>query len=655
MPAQAGAGAATSSPKLCPGNSNGGPTISDPPGASFPEAPGHMDYRTSSINYVGNGHWLSMLENVRALCPKTNRISELTAGKIPELSEVLRERKQDFVAAQTSMSRIPNLLSGSFQQTDRAEILAAIPSRNIVDTLISEAFVNTDNECSELSIASEIVPRLTSAVIVHPPTFRKEYMQFWADPASTPIMWIGLLFTLMCLAIQYQQFSPDESRRLQIADANPDQLVATFHMKAAQCLFLGRYLEGPKYTVETLLLHLFAEHLEGDHTETTNSCWALWGLIVRIALRSGYHRDGSHFPSISPFEAELRRRTWAIIIQWDNFLSTQFCLPRMIVQSQSDTAEPRNLMEEDFDNNMLELPPARPVSAKTNAQFHTDKNRLLSVAGAIADLSGALRPPPIAEVLRLDDLLTETYESVAPLWQSDGAVVAAQTARYTQRASGSVRSIFLASIYCRAQITLHQRYLVPGKTIAQYARFRKTCIDAALTMLQHQWTLYLETQVGGPLCRHGWKFLSLLTQDFLFATALLCAELALDLGGDASSGFGSGSASSAEEFRRQISEDAEETRSRVFHSLSSAYIVWLQSRNYDSSRAVRTMVAALKELLRRAQGAGYAATKAPSSATVRRVQSQGHASTMATPDSLQDPGRWGGPSESYHSIALFPI
>ncbi len=470
-------------------------------------------------------------------------------------------------------------------------------------------------------------------------------MQFWVDPSSTPIMWIGLLFALMCLAIQYQQFSPDESRRLQIADANPDQLIASFHMKAAQCLFLGKYLEAPQYAVETLLLHLFAENLEGDHNETTNSCWALWGLVVRIALRSGYHRDGSYFPSISPFEAELRRRTWTIIVQWDNFLSLQFCLPRMVVQSQSDTAEPRNLLEEDFDNNMLELPPARPASVKTNARFHTDKNRLLAVGGAIADVSGALRPPPIAEVLRLDDLLTETYESVAPLWQSDAAVSA--TVRYTQRASGSVRSIFLASIYCRSQITLHQRYLVPGKTITQYARSRKTCIEAALTMLQHQWTLYLETQVGGPLCRHGWKFLSLLTQDFLFATALLCAELAQDMGDDASG-------SSGEEYTRQSEED-KETRSRVFHSLSSAYIVWLQSRNYDSSRAVRTMVAALKELLRRAQGAGYAIAKAPSSATVRSVQSQEHAPTIATPDSAPDSGRWGGPPGMYHSIALFPI
>jgi hypothetical protein len=64
----AGAGAAASSSVLSPGNSNGGPTISDPPGASFPEVPGHIDYSSSSINYVGNGHWLSMLENVRALC-----------------------------------------------------------------------------------------------------------------------------------------------------------------------------------------------------------------------------------------------------------------------------------------------------------------------------------------------------------------------------------------------------------------------------------------------------------------------------------------------------------------------------------------------------------------------------------------------------------
>ncbi len=56
------------------------------------------------------------------------------------------------------MSRIPNLLLGSFQQIGRAEILTAIPSRNIVDTLVSEAFVNTDNECSKLSTAGEMSP-----------------------------------------------------------------------------------------------------------------------------------------------------------------------------------------------------------------------------------------------------------------------------------------------------------------------------------------------------------------------------------------------------------------------------------------------------------------------------------------------------------------
>jgi hypothetical protein len=69
--AQAGAAAATSSSEMSPGNSHGDPTISDPPGASFPGEPGHIDYSPSSINYVGNTHWLSMLENVRALFRKT--------------------------------------------------------------------------------------------------------------------------------------------------------------------------------------------------------------------------------------------------------------------------------------------------------------------------------------------------------------------------------------------------------------------------------------------------------------------------------------------------------------------------------------------------------------------------------------------------------
>lgn len=473
---------------------------------------------------------------------------------------------------------------------------------------------------------------------------RTQYLQFWDDPDSTSIIWIGALFSLMCLSIQYQQFSSDEARRLQVATSSPQQLITTFHLKSTQCLLLGNYLDGPPYTVETLLLHLLAEYFFGDHTETTSATYALLGLIVRIALKSGYHRDGSHFPAISPFQAEARRRVWLIILQYDIYLASQFGLPRMIARSQYDTAEPHNLEDQDFDGNVVELPPERPLSARTTARYHTDKIRLLSVASSVTELCNALKPAPLHDVLRLDDLLTETYESAASLWHMDGNSAPSQNG-YLHGSFCGVRSMFLGVIYSRSQIALHQRYLVAGRTIPQYARSRKTCIEAALTILQHQWRLYLETQVGGPLFRNGWKFLSLLMQDFLFATALLCTDLAQDLSE-------SGALPST-------ANDQGNTKARVFYSLSSAYIVWLQSRNYDSSRAVQTIVAVMKALLTMAQEAGFGALNAeghgrPSSASSGSFL-QPQISTMATPGSLETEQSRAGPPETYHSISLFPI
>ncbi|KAI1616551.1 hypothetical protein EDD36DRAFT_461432 [Exophiala viscosa] len=598
VPAQAGASTRTSAQSIRPDSNGASGNLNDlaPP---VPGLPGYMEYTRSAVNYIGNSHWLSIL------------------GNISDLKDIVKEfapKQGDETVMDNSMPGTPDLLSGTNPKVGRREILNAIPSKPVVDTLFAEFFINTDSEI----------------MLVHPPTFRKEYVQFWEDPSSMPIMWIGQLFAFMCLAIQYQQFSLVEARRLQLADYDPERLMESFHAKTAQCLCLGGYSEGPPYTVETLLLHLFAKILRANNTESNNSCWALWGLVVRIAMRTGYHRDGSYFPTISPFQAEMRRRVWIMILQWDMFLALQLALPRMIVPSQYDTADPRNLTEDDLDSNLLELPPARPPSAKTNAQFHVDKKRLIEVIAEVADISSSIRPPPYTEIWRLDELLNNTYEFIAPTWQPESVPSDAP------RASVGVRTIFLATLYLRGQIVLHQRYLGPGRTIPQYARSRKIGIEAALTLLQHQWTLYLETQVGGPLCRHGWKFLTILNPDFLYATAILCAELAQDLTSNVSVA------------------DTRSEGDRVFHSLSSAYIVWLHSN--DATRAVKTIVAAVRDLLGKAQTAGYGIARAGAQMT-----STGKHGEPRQPEATADPFFGLGqrsepvPKAVYHGIANFPI
>ncbi|KIW65427.1 hypothetical protein, variant [Phialophora macrospora] len=565
---------ATTLDNAVPASGTGGSPENDYEGALDDElalrthSAGYIEFSPTQTTYVGSTHWMAIMKN------------------IPELGDVFSsvfhlQDKQADMFAEVDDDELDHM--GYPETVDRQAILSALPSKDFADSLVAVCFTNTNNE----------------AMIVHPPTFRKEYENFWADPSVTPIIWVGMLFALMCLAVQYQQFSPDEARRLQIMESNPENLVRLFRKKTIQCLMLGKYTNAPPYAVETLSLYLFMESLGCKNIQNLGGSWIQWGNLVRIAFKAGYHRDGSNFSAISCFQAETRRRVWAILVGWDLYLSIQFALPNMINLSLCDTREPRNLEDEDLYEHMIELPAPRPDSAQTFPQFHVAKNRLLEVFGRVNDLTMSVKSPPsYTEILDLDAVLTSTYESIISVWRPGHQPQNSMPT--SSQPAVSVTCTFLAFIYYRAQIVLHRKYLSAGRKYKRFSYSRKVAIEAALTILQHQWVLYLETQVGGQLCRHGWKFLVLLVQDFLFATAILCEELAEDISLTDSARCSNGTPASVD-----AGHANNQTCGRVFHALSSAYIVWLQSKDSDSSREVRLVVASLKHLLSKAQEAGF--------------------------------------------------
>lgn len=67
-----------------------------------------------------------------------------------------------------------NLLIGSHSHTDEHSILAAIPSRSVVDRLISKYFRSMDLAPGMSFWLANYIPTLTKAVVVHSPTFLKE-------------------------------------------------------------------------------------------------------------------------------------------------------------------------------------------------------------------------------------------------------------------------------------------------------------------------------------------------------------------------------------------------------------------------------------------------------------------------------------------------
>ena len=190
------------------------------------------------------------------------------------------------------------------------------------------------------------------------------------------------------------------------------------------CLVLGQYTKGGPHVLETLIIHLTTEVFMYKDAEI--GLWLLLCMIVQLALSLGYHRDPRNFSHISPFAGEMRRRVWASIVQVDLRLSSQMGLPRLLKSQQSDTSEPRNLLDSDFDDTSTELPPipardrGHNPSALWIGQDSDRQRRLPSSPISSPDTS----EHPLSEIMHLDEKLRAAEASLPPIfrWQPPQSV-----------------------------------------------------------------------------------------------------------------------------------------------------------------------------------------------------------------------------------------
>jgi hypothetical protein len=113
-----------------------------------------------------------------------------------------------------------------------------------------------------------------------------------------PITWIGLLFCILSLSVQFWKLANKSLSGVMAEQAlrDPQDAINNYRQRTVQCLVLGNYTEPRAYTVETLLLYYISDHFRTSDTQFGS--WMVFGLIVRAAMRLGYHRDASHFVSV---------------------------------------------------------------------------------------------------------------------------------------------------------------------------------------------------------------------------------------------------------------------------------------------------------------------------------------------------------------------
>jgi len=340
----------------------------------------------------------------------------------------------------------------------------------------------------------------------------------WEDPDGTPLMWFGLLFSILGLACHFQANSGEELPGLPAPFANITTMANHYRDRTAQCLIEVNYLKPVRYTIDTLCFYYLLDVFRAKDAEFGG--YVILGMIVRVAMRLGYHRDASHYPSISVFDGEMRRRTWAMIFQFDLTTSAAVGLPRMIRDGDTDTAEPRNLLDADLHDGMTELPHPRPSTDVTPIAYAIFKTRLSRQLGFIMDQINAVTPAPYHEIMRLDTQLVATHATLPPYLNMRPLRLS-----LADRADLILRRFSLEECFQKSRCILHRKYLIPGQTNPLYRYSRAASIDAAMRLLAVQISMHEASQPGSQLAHERWRMGALMSPDFVLAAIILCLDL----------------------------------------------------------------------------------------------------------------------------------
>ncbi|KAL4815907.1 hypothetical protein BDW67DRAFT_163347 [Aspergillus spinulosporus] len=468
-----------------------------PPSPPKPEGPspesegspsggdGKLLVKDTVTNYIYSAHWKAILEEINEFKQSLQESDDISDEEVFEDDDI--------------GSREPTIWFGISRQMSKEELLSDMPARQITDRLVSYYLISKE----------------PIVAILHIPTFQKEYNNFWDNPQSVSLPWLGMLYAIMTLSTMFYQRTGDPIYGI---DGDYGEIANVFRKRSAQCLVQSNYIAAGRYKVEGLFLYTMGEFYKKHDVET--GVPFLLGITIKLAMRSGYHRDPQQFPAISAFDGEMRRRAWVFLCQLDALLSFEVGVPRTLQDWQFDTELPRNLLDEDFDQNTVQLPPSRPINEITAMTYIIAKSRLMMVFGKILDMAFSRKPVTYEETLEVDRLLEEANSLKPPAYhiRPINQCIADPPELIFQRFT-------LANVYEKARCVLHRRYLGEVHTNMRYAYSRVVCITAAKQILRVHADLYREIQPGGLMYRNRLFPNSIQYTDFLLAAMILCMEL----------------------------------------------------------------------------------------------------------------------------------
>lgn len=301
--------------------------------------------------------------------------------------------------------------------------------------------------------------------ILHVPTFEKEYRYFWATQQG-PRYFLAQLLSICAIASCFR----DEDRLYQ------ETQIRTWIEAVRQWLF--RADPRAQLSLGYLQAHLLMLVAGDVHWMKIDRSWIASGSLIRAAISAGLHREPRDFLRVSPFHAELRRRLWYSILEYD--LLTSFAKGRTptVRDDEYDCELPANTFDEFISDTSSESAIRQPqrvgpgvynIGGPLKPQINIVLAKYLPLRSRVCRAINGIRlDVDYDEVLRLDAEVKEFLR---------------ETSQVGSEEAGSFKRSLSTILSQRCVIALHAPFVTRALNDPKWIYSRTRCLETARAIL----------------------------------------------------------------------------------------------------------------------------------------------------------------------------
>ena len=419
----------------------------------------------------GSTHWSVLM----------NDIEELKDLRVSDPGHKSKPSRPDFSTETMFSPRRPCSLE--------MILTKSLPPKTLVDRRLS-AYFNA---------------RYMVSPFLHKPLFKRQYEEFWQHPFEVSPMWLSMLFSICCIGAHIIGLNSSNS-----APDDPESYLRA----STQALVLGDYYRPQPFVIEAIMFHAQCKG-QWSKTSTPSEQSLIMSVLCRLCYQMELHHDPSHFSSVSVFEGEMRRRTWALVSMYEMMSSFQLGLPSNISPDTWDTKPPLNIQDDDFDENCTTLPTPRPRGDASQMLYFVTKTEIVKVFGKVCRLEYCTGEVSLSEICALNQAIRHLQDSLPPVLRMTKI-----SESYTDEPYVLMLRLNLAVLLHKSLLVLHRKRMARGDTMSA-----EICIDAATTIVNDMGDYAAELEQGGVLFGSDWMITGFALNDLLLSVMILCLSL----------------------------------------------------------------------------------------------------------------------------------